>query len=54
MNKKRGVVVSSSNHPKTISKSKSAHTHPLPLQQNHNQLASRSGAIPPLENEELA
>jgi type IV secretory pathway VirB10-like protein len=56
MNKKRGVVVSTSNHPKTISKSKSAHTHPLPPHslQSHNPLACRSGAIPPLENEELA
>ena len=49
MNKKRGVVMSTTDHTQTIAKSHSANTNPLakhyPLPPN-----SQSGAIYPLEN----
>jgi hypothetical protein len=61
MNKKRGVLISTMDHNKTVTKSKSAHTNPLPLLpynhsllDHHNELASKSGAIEGLYNEQLA
>jgi len=53
MNKKRGVIMSTTDHTQTIAKSHSAHTNPLA---KHFPLlpSSQSGALSPLDNEVLA
>ena len=61
MSKKRGVLISTMDHTKTVNKSKSSHTHPLPNQLNHHPLldhhnnpGTKSGAIDRFTQQQLA